>query len=186
MAIFVILTIFLLVIFAILITLIEIRVEIVCQPNLSFYLHIYLWRKIKVFTLSDKRKRKKKVKKKRKKKKKSAKKIGLFKFLPKFVSKLKYVNITEFELNGRIGTNDAATTALASGIFYTVSGWLQTFLNQIFTLKSFRLNYQPLYSKSEFFVSFFCIANVRIANIINALVYLCVLVAKNKWKEVRK
>lgn len=78
-------------------------------------------------------------------------------------SKLRFNN---FSLRARIGTGDAAATALASGGFFTMFSLISMHLRNYYHLSKQRLNVIPYFQGPLFDLDLDCIINFKIGHII--------------------
>jgi hypothetical protein len=78
----------------------------------------------------------------------------------------KYININNFSIRTRIGTGDAATTALSIGGFYAFFSFLIRHLDEYYHLKKHDLDILPYFQGPLFDLDLDCIINFKIGHII--------------------
>jgi hypothetical protein len=78
----------------------------------------------------------------------------------------KYININNFSIRTRIGTGDAATTALSIGGFYAFFSLLSRHFDEYYHLKKHDLDILPYFQGPLFDLDLDCIINFKIGHII--------------------
>lgn len=81
---------------------------------------------------------------------------------------LSKTNIKYLNWETKIGLDDAAFTAIAAGIIWTLKSNVLSFISSKIVPKSINLYVTPSYSKTIFEMNFDCIIRMKIANIIIA------------------
>lgn len=153
----------------------KIKTEAELRTDLRVSIHIIFLKLIKYNFIFPEPKISKKNKKIQNKAKVNYK--AILKILELTIKKLKKA---EFYLDAKIGLDDAALTAQATGGLYIISGFLIALVNHYTKLEKTKVNIIPNFSKMDFYISFCCIAKIKIANIINAIIKLILLKFKTK------
>jgi len=97
--------------------------------------------------------------------------IRFEKFIVPFIKRIKEkIIIRKIYLNTELGTNDAAETAVITGIIWSIKSYVVTILANNYNLSDVFVNVVPNYNISTFKTSIDCIFSIKLGNIINEVV----------------
>lgn len=99
-------------------------------------------------------------------------KYSVFKNREKFYKSLKNYNVHLFELNAWLGLDDAALTAVSTGVFYSVISCVYSFFSNYISFKNVNFNIVPDFSQVCFGFDFKCIIDVKVVNIITDVLHV--------------
>jgi len=95
--------------------------------------------------------------------------IRFEKFIVPFIKRIKEkIIIKKIYLNTELGTNDAAETAVITGIIWSLKSYAVTILANNFDSSDIFVNVVPNYNIRTFKTSIDCIFSIKLGNIINA------------------
>lgn len=92
--------------------------------------------------------------------------FSLFKNRAGFYSSLKKYKMTLLKIKADVGLDDAAFTAISTGIIYSVMSWIYAVLNNYIEIEKVNFDVVPDFSQSRFEFEFTCIIEVKVVNII--------------------
>lgn len=95
----------------------------------------------------------------------------------------KYVGIDKVQLKIDIGTGDAATTAVGTGLLWSAAYRLISIIGSIMYINNHNVQINPIYTKTAFSVDGKCIIKSRIAYIIFIAITILMKIKSRKGKE---
>lgn len=109
--------------------------------------------------------------------------FSVFKNRDKFYRCLKNYRMLLFETKAGIGLDDAALTAIFTGILYSIMSWIYAILNYYIDIDKVNFNVVPDFSQIRFEFNFECIIEVKVVHIIIDVLHVWVIFIREKIKN---
>ncbi|MBE7065653.1 MAG: DUF2953 domain-containing protein [Ruminococcaceae bacterium] len=111
------------------------------------------------------------------------KKYSIFENREKFYKCLEKYNVSKLEIKGEIGLDDAATTAVSTGIAYTVFSAVYVLIANYINVEKVIFDIVPNFSKTRISFEFLCIIDVKVVNIIIDVIHVWVDYARSQLRN---
>jgi len=108
---------------------------------------------------------------------------SIFRNRGKFYKCLKNYNIANLSVDAHIGLDDAAVTAVSTGVLHSVISYAYSFLANLINVQRVEFKVSPDFSSTRFDFEFECIIEAKIVNIITDVLHVWVDFTREKIKN---